>query len=233
MKPETIKVLNDAVQWLSNAEQNAYTKNALDCIHRAVALDAPAPTGKFDIWRWVMADELRPQMACIYHENGKRIASNSYILVVLTNQDYDPKFEGQMVRKDGVILEYDKYPKYESVRLKSEYLNKSARVDFSKVAAAMKQLRAYRKLTDKKAMGVAKIGGAWFDLTEFARFITFLQYKGLDEIKTQQDGKYERAWLAEHEDGSWAIIMPLYKGCDEDKCENKYFFDVELNADKQ
>ena len=225
MKKESTKALKEALLWLQRivTPDNCVT-NAIAEIRKAVALETPLTTGKFDIYKWCDDDVFRPVMSGVYYDNGKMVASDGRILCVLAGMEYPQEYEGRIRKQDGTFID-GRYPKYEAV--KTTNCNHTARVNFDAVREALRSIKAIRKTENRKAQGVCKIGGAWFDVDLFNRFITFLEYKGIDTIKTNNKDGYSRAWVAETEQGDWALVMPLYQGGGEDESD-RYFYDCNV-----
>lgn len=223
MDAKSVRALSNALDYLNAAQidYNDYRiENAVEEINRAVALETPLPTGKFDIYKWCSDDKLREVLNGVYYDQGKMIATDGHLLVVLTGIDYPENYEGKIRRRDGVFIG-GRFPRYESVRPKD--VNHTAQVDVKAVREALRSIKAIRKVEDKGQKGVCELGGSWFDVDLMAQFSTFLEYKNVTTIRTDNTDCYERPWIAEAEDGSWALIMPLVKGDKEDS--DRKFYD--------
>ena len=168
---------------------------------------------KFNIYDYVATYKSTPSpvMCGIYHNNGEMVASNSHILVVLKNQEYNPEFEGKSVWKDGTIRD-ERYPNYNSVK---PYMNtKVIKIDFDKFDTIVKEDKAKVKLMDKREKknyyGVVKVGTDYLKLELLKKLIDFMKVIGTDEIRFQEDGINKRrfAALVETEKG-WGMIMTM------------------------
>lgn len=167
---------------------------------------------KFNIYDYVSKDvNLRPAMASVHYENGEIAASDMHILVVLKNQEYEERFEGKNVMKDGLFAT-QKYPDYNSIHPQKN--TKRIKIDFDKFDEILKEDKAKVKLMDKhdkkSYYGIVKVGVDYFKLELFKKFIDFMKVIGTDEIMVQGDEITERryACLTESDKG-WGILMPL------------------------
>ena len=219
MRQTSTQALNNALMLLQGeGEPKPDISNAIQLIRMVIAMEAPI--GKFNIYKWCSTDPMRYVLSGVIYDKGRMVATNTHILVVLAGQDYPKEYEGKIRRRDGQFVE-GRMVNYEAV--KPKYTNHSARVDFNAVREALRCTNTIRKTENKKAQGICVVGGAWFDVKEFARFITFMEHKGLDTIRTNNENGIERAWIAETGQGDWACIMPLHQG-DE---RNRYFYNCE------
>ena len=166
---------------------------------------------KFNIYDYVAPKPIYISvMRGIYHNNGEIVASNTHILIVLKNQEYNKDLEGKSVCKDGTIMD-DRYPNYNSI--KPHKNTKVIKIDFDKFDAIVKDDKAKVKLMDKREKkdyyGVVKVGSDYLKLELLSKLINFMKVIGTDEIRFQEDSIKNRfACLVETEKG-WGIIMTM------------------------
>ena len=69
--------------------------------------------GKFDLLKYVAKTTIHPVMQGVLYENGKMIATNSYLLVAIT-REYSPELEGKIIDKNG-LERSGMFPNWESI----------------------------------------------------------------------------------------------------------------------
>ena len=90
--------------------------NAREAVKRSMEADLPeVKTGKpkLNIYNYTDKSASRPALRCVYHDKGYAVASDTHI-VVASKEDYDAEHEGQLVTKEGDVLD-TKFPNWRSV----------------------------------------------------------------------------------------------------------------------
>lgn len=211
MTKEQIAKLQNIMRIAENGGNNTIIDICKEIMYIDV-MNEKKKESKFNIYDYVSKDvNLRPAMASVHYEKGEIAASDMHILVVLKNQEYEERFEGKNVMKDGQFAE-QKYPDYNSIHPQKN--TKRIKIDFDKFDEILKEDKAKVKLMDKydkkDYYGVVKVGVDYFKLELFKKFVDFMKVIGTDEIAVQGDEITERryACLVESDKG-WGILMPL------------------------
>lgn len=110
-------------------------------------LISPVKTGKFNIFKWVGKDKLRPKMGCVYYKDGFAYATDSVILCKV-RMPYDPSFEGKLITPSGEELNEKPLP-YENVIPKGEGFE-TFDLDFEKLNKVLKEYKIFLKGKKKK-----------------------------------------------------------------------------------
>lgn len=117
MKPTSIKQLNEIIDRLSaiNIDDRDYNF-VKEKIANIIRVEMPTRNEKFNFYKFVSTDKIRPVMTGVYHDSGYKIASDSHILIAL-KEDYPIELEGQIMLKNGELLdkEGNKYPNWRKV----------------------------------------------------------------------------------------------------------------------
>lgn len=209
MKPESLKHLQN----LYERTEDKYFKETIEAIIR---LESETKSkGKFNLWDYVSKDDIRPAMRCVLHDSGLKVASDSYILVVL-KEDYPEDMEGKLMKKDGTIETDVKFPNWRMCIPDPKKMDVVARLDFAGIRAFEADFKAKKKL-DKRMNGYVKVGGSLFRLEYLIKAVRFMEHIGTDELMLSADGR--KAALAVSGD-SKMVLMPA--------CPREKFEDYEI-----
>lgn len=170
---------------------------------------------KFNFYDFVSKDAYKECMEGVFHTNGWMVASNSHILIA-SKENYDDKFEGKVLRKDGSEIDTTEkikmYPKWENIK-PSFNETASYKIDFSKLEEWMKLYKAHQKLMTtrerERHIEYMKIGNNFYNLKMFYTFAKGVKYLGSDSIiqSIGEDGE-KKVGYVDTEKG-WAVIMPI------------------------
>lgn len=192
-----------------------YVHERLMCALRA---EAPAVSTKFDIWKCVAKDLIRPAMEGIYHDGGYKVASDGHILVWV-KEEYPEGQEGRILKKDGSLLsEGTVYPRWRTVIPRDNAC--VVKVDIARFREAYKdwsdRMKAYRKgaTEDDPGIGKVRVGGSWFKMDKFKLAADFMEAYGLDEVRVNGENARRAAMIGSEESDGF-IIMPI--DVDDDK----------------
>ena len=215
MKPEALKELQEAVSILNYTKTDLThagedIENAIKHLRAALFMETPAPSMKFNIYDFTYDDEKsRPQMCCVHHEDGYKVASDSHLLVAVKD-DYPEDLEGKNIDKKGGEYEGN-YPKWKLV-FPSEKQDADAqdyRIDFDKLTGWKREHNAEKKTLGKYGArrALVKVGPAYFDLELLVRFAKFMKAEGADTLRIIDS---RRAAACYAENGSKGLIMPTF-----------------------
>lgn len=218
MKPEALKLLQDAVvklDWINKDAETieavkCYAEEALKNIRAALFMETPSPSMKFNIYDFTNDDGgIRPQMGCVHHEDGFKVASDCHLLIAVKDA-YPEDLEGKNINRKGEEYEGN-YPKWKMV-FPSEKQDAEAqdyRIDFDQIAGWVKENKAERKMLGKWGARTAfvKVGPAFFKLELFARFVKFMKAEGTDILRIIDS---RRAAACYAENGSKGLMMPAF-----------------------
>jgi hypothetical protein len=131
---------------------------------------------KLDLSKFVGKDDMRPVMTGILHENGLKVASDSFILVAVYAH-YKSDLEGKIVTPKGKIID-GSYPNWKSVLPAPESLEtiKLNRL-IADVSRRIKQAETIAKIDAKKVLVSLPHNGKnlYFFSDYFTRFLTFIK----------------------------------------------------------
>lgn len=147
---------------------------------------------KFNIYNYVSKDKVRPNMCGVYHCNGRRVASDSSILVVL-EETYADNLEGKIMLKNGRSVEEEfgytsPYPKYESV-FSTKEPESVIKIDFNSLPSVFNKAKMNKKMNKAEQLiqiTLPKYGqdtNIYFECDRFKKLVEFMSYIGTDEIK--------------------------------------------------
>lgn len=216
MKPIALKQLQEAIQTLSFTLANAGKDNtedtkedirkALEFINAAIFTETPNTSRKFDLYKIVADDPVRPVMCGVLHQDGYKVASDTHVLVAVKEQ-YGEDLEGHVIDKTGHDI-VGKYPKWQELFPKKEEGEGVYRVDTAAVFDFMKTVKVEEKAVGKHGIarrGYVKVGETFFRIDVFFKLCTFMDAYGATEIHTMGA---RRAAYVYAPDGSKALIMP-------------------------
>lgn len=73
-------------------------------------MPSATPTGKFDIWKFILKDKMKPALGGVFHDKGFKVASDSHILVAL-KEAYPKENEGKILDKKKAEIKGN-FPKW-------------------------------------------------------------------------------------------------------------------------
>ena len=211
MKKETEKLLNEIYNMSESKEVQEKVKQIL-------RIEAPQPNGKFDYYKYVSKDEIRPIMAGVFHYNGFKVASDCHILVAIKDEYDVSELEGKVVGKDGAFIE-GKYPNWRSVvpdftSEKHGYRTETVKIDFNKWSELMKVYKADKKVGEEKMW--VKVGSQFYKMDLFNLLTIAMKRLGTDEITNSWTQYGPTAGVCNGDDGSIALLMPATRAYDID-----------------
>lgn len=199
----------DKINLINNLTDNETIKALCNEILYIDACNTTVKNSRFDIYKYVGKDKARELLQGVYYNNGDIVATDSYLLVVLQNQTYNPMYEGKIMSKTGEIIE-GKYPNYKSItpaKLNNYILTQ---FDYSRLEEINKsdkaKVMAMQDCEKKHYTPVVKIGNAYFQLDLINRLVTFMRHIGTNEIYAP--GESNRFVYVKGRDG-WAIVCPI------------------------
>ena len=199
----------DKINLINNLTDNETIKGLCNEILYIDACNTTVKNSRFDIYKYVGKDKARERLQGVYYNNGDIVATDSYLLVVLQNQTYNPMYEGKIMSKTGEIIEGE-YPNYQSImpaKLDNYILT---RLDYSRLEEINKsdkaKVMAMQDCDKKYYTPVVKIGNAYFQLELINRLVTFMRHIGTNEIYAP--GESSGFVYVKSRDG-WAIVCPI------------------------
>lgn len=90
---------------------------------------------------WLLKDKnnLRENLKGAFYEDGRIVATDAHVLIVLENQNYPEEFEGKIVSPDGDFIEA-KYPQWRSVIPDPKKMTE-IKPDWAKVKSDLKEVK--------------------------------------------------------------------------------------------
>jgi len=164
---------------------------------------------KFNPYKYVSKDEMRPAMTGVLHSNGYKVATNTHILVAYKD-DYNDDLESKIVNKKGAIIDA-RYPNWEAVVPADDNLQYFD-LDTSKMTAILAKYKLDKKV-DKDSKKFINFKGTHFNVEYFASLCAFADFIGAKQIGLSSD--LTRACKV-HASGNVGILIPVMNDCFED-----------------
>lgn len=215
-----------AIKNLAEREDATTADNVfvLDQLRRFLTSNAPDPSnGKFDLYKYVAKDKLRPVLNAVYHENGFRVATDAVILVALAAQEYAPEYEGKIIDAKAAEVE-GRFPNWRNVIPSVEKQPLSWKIDRPAIVEAVKVAKQRRK-EDKAAKTFVKVMGVGFDPEFLLKLADFAAFTASDTLRLSDPDRGVAVYAA---DGSVGLLMPVRL---EDGGEYDNFLTVDLTPD--
>ena len=200
----------EKINLINNLTDNETIKVLCNEILYIDACNTTVKNSKFDIYKYVSKDKARERLQGVYYNNGDIVATDSYLLVVLQNQKYNPAYEGKIIGKSGKIFE-GKYPNYKLLIMPAKLDNYVlTQLDYNRLEEINKsdkaKVMAMQDFEKKHYTPVVKIGDAYFKLELVNKLATFMRHIGTNEIYAPQESN--KNLHVKGKDG-WAIICPI------------------------
>lgn len=199
MKPESLKAMQNLIK---NVEYNVKDEQLAKYLKyeftRIIRIESPQSSKpKFDFYKYVAKDNLRPAMCGIFHDKGQKVVSDTHILIA-KKEDYPEEYEGKILGKDGNFID-GKFPNYESVfpdLKKNSYTEHE--VDFEAFADFVLQTKATAKLRGSDtSFAFVQIGGCYFKLQLFQLLVSYMKEIGAKTIWTAIREIHASKWDSE------------------------------------
>lgn len=231
-KQQIEKVLDKLQDFLKQEQKIGMSRVSISLIEEYVKqlnniLISPVKTGKFNVLKWVGKDKCRPKLGCLYYKDGFAYATNMHILCKV-RMAYDPSFEGKLITPSGEELNEKPLP-YEKVIPNGEGFE-TFDLDFEKLNKVLKEYKIFLKGKKKKdCFSCIKIKTenkeVYFRIDLLEKIATLMNYLGTNKIFV-----YSEATAAKivGNDGSVAVIMPLYREILKDSSPEENIFRAEL-----
>lgn len=181
-----------------------------DKVLQILRIEQSQAKGKFDYYKFVSKDEIRPIMTGVFHDNGFKVASDCHILVAIKD-DYDvSELEGKVVGKDGAFIE-GKYPNWRGVipdftSEKHGYKTEVVKIDFDRWMKFMQIYKADKRLNQEKMW--VKVGGQFYKVDSFNLLTIAMRRLGVNEITNSWTQYGSTAGVCNGRDGGIALLMP-------------------------
>lgn len=226
-KQQMEKVLDNLQAFLKQEKRSGRVTVNIDLVEDRLRqlnniLISPVKTGKFNIFKWVSKDKLRPKLGCVYYKDGYAYATDTHILCKV-RMAYDPSFEGKLITPSGEELNDNPLP-YENVIPKGDGYE-ICELDFDRLNEVLKEYKIFLKGKNKKeCFSCIKLQTenkeVYFRIDLLEKIATLMNYLGTNKIFV-----YSEATAAKivGNDGSVAVIMPIYCAALEDYYEENIF----------
>lgn len=231
-KQQIEKVLDKLQDFLNQEQKIGMSSVSISLIEEYVKqlnniLISPVKTGKFNIFKWVGKDKSRPKLGCVYYKDGYAYATNMHILCKV-RMEYNPSFEGKLIAPDGEELNEKPLP-YENVIPKGDGYE-ICELDFDRLNKVLKEHKLFLKGKKKKeCFSCIKIKTenkeVYFRIDLLEKIATLMNYLGTNKIFVYSE---ETAAKIVGNDGSVAVIMPLYREILKDSSPEENIFRAEL-----
>lgn len=179
MKKETEKKIVKLIQQLAGREEWSHVVQELQGILACEANDVKL--GKLDLYKFTSKDDLRPVLCGVYHSEGWKVATNGHILIAC-KQDYAEEKEGQVIAKDGTVIE-DRYPNWRSVIYMMNDEWNTFRLNTSELSEAMRMIKVHTKLYGKGSCMLSIDDKVWLEPNMFHLFATAMKEAGVDTLR--------------------------------------------------
>lgn len=200
----------DKLSEIYNALNNTENQRLADLVQQVIRAEATteAKGGKFDYFKYVAADGIRPIMQCVFHDEGYKVASDAHILIAIKDS-YPSEWEHKLLHADGSFEDHGIYPKWRSVIPKPDGYE-PYKVDRKAFYEWLTQKRSELKAETGKGKKFVngwsyQFGPARFNAELFDKLLTAMERIGTDVLmlKDARSSAY-----AQTEDGT-ALLMPV------------------------
>lgn len=225
MKQTSITKLSEVYNNLNaryNGESYSYDdKYMADLIKEVIRAESIAkPKGsKFDIYNYVYrADDLRPVMTGVFHDEGWRVASDTHLLFA-EKAEYAEEFEHTILKKDGSFVEPATYPKWRCVLPRDDEDGyKPYEFDAQKFYDWLEEKRTQYKTEYGKGTKFAyswrvSVGPACLKAELFDKIVTAMKYLGATQLYVKDA---RRAVYAKTDKGIILLMPVIQDGKEED-----------------
>lgn len=208
MKATSLQKLSEVYNYLTDGLGEGEDLRMAGLIQEVIRAESPdVKAGMFNIFDFVGKDKIRPQMCCVYHDEGVKVASDAHILVVV-KESYPEEYEHKLLRKDGAF-EKCKYPNYRQIKQDMKDVEPT-KIDAEKFYAWLKVRRAEFKAETGTSRNwndswYVKVGLAYLRAKHFDKLLKAMARLGTDELFVKDS---HRAVQADSEDG-WVALMPV------------------------
>lgn len=220
MKTNSEKLLNEI--YVYSDDPNIKKK-----VLQILRIEQSQAKGKFDYYKFVSKDEVRPVLTGVYHDNGFKVATDAFILVAIKDE-YDDELECKVLKKDGTLLTtdavYTKYPNWRAVipdltASAREKKTEAVKINFAKWNEIMATWKAEKKVGEEKR--AVRVGKAYYSVEKFNLLVLALKKLGVSEfINTWTvrgiakgteivEEDMPGAGFVRTSDGSVALLMPF------------------------
>lgn len=201
-----------------------------DKVLQILRIEQSQAKGKFDYYKFVSKDEIRPVMTGVYHDNGFKVASDYHILVAI-KEGYSNELEGKSLCKNGEFAD-GRYPNWRSVTPQLSELGARKKqvveIDFAKWDEVFSVYKAEKKLGEQKQH--VKVGESYYKVELFALVVAAMKRIGTSEWMNTYayevtmmgseavERKRPRTGISQNESGDLVLLMP----CDYDGEDGYY-----------
>lgn len=97
--------------------------------------------GGINLTDWLLRDKRDPKQILkgAFYKDGRIVATDAHVLIVLENQNYPEEFEGQVVSPDGDFIE-GRFPKWECI-IPDQKKMTEIKPDWAKVKSDLKEVK--------------------------------------------------------------------------------------------
>lgn len=213
MKTNSEKLLNEI--YVMTEDQKIKDK-----VLQILRIEASQAKGKFDYFKYVSKEEVKQVLTGVYHDNGFKVATDSFILIAFKDEYDMGELEGKVLKKDGTILTDVKYPNWRivipdlTVRDKK---SETVQIDFTKWDEIMAMWKAEKKVGEEKK--AVKVGSAYYNVERFNLLVLALKKLGVSEFVNTWSHTVDEAvpgvGFYKANDGSVALLMPCIVDAEE------------------
>ena len=206
----------ESEKWLNEIYVMTEDQKIKDKVLQILRIEAPQPNGKFDYYKYVSKELVRPIMTGVFHDNGFKVATDCHIIVAIKDGYDVSELEGKVVGKDGAFIEGN-YPKWRAVipdfiSEKHGYRTETVKIDFNKWGEFMKVYKADKKLNQERMW--IKIGEQIYKVDLFNLLTIAMKRIGTNEITNSWSQYGVTAGVCNGSDGSIALLMPAMRAHD-------------------
>lgn len=216
MKQETEKRIVKLIQQLTGREEWGHVVQELQGILVCEANDVKL--GKLDLYKFTAKDDLRPVLTGVHHSEGWQVATDGHMLIAC-KQDYAEEKEGQIVAKDGKVIE-GRYPNWRSVIPVMNDEWKTFRLNTTELSAAMRQIKVHTKVYGKGSCMISIEDKVWLDPNMFQLFATAMKEAGVDTLRYHS----ETRGIVVVTDTMQLLLMPKWPPTEEELADAYWLY---------
>lgn len=194
------ELITKAIGFLPAYNRTPNEQQIMDLLTAFLLSNAVAESSKFNLLDYVGKEPLRPNLTGVYYTEGKKVATDAWVLICLAEQ-YPYELEGKIIDKKGQVIGA-KYVDY--MRVKPSDCTTEVRLDFARIAEMAKEAKLYKRIGDGGGVAVKVAENTFYAPDLLQKIAVFAKHIGTDKLMINDMSK---GFVECGE--SWALIMNI------------------------
>lgn len=173
-------------------------------LNEIILIETANPSSKFNWYKYVGKAVTLPGIRGIYHKNGYKVATDSYILIA-EFCEYDNELEGNILSKDGSFID-GRFPNWQAAIPSDEKRVGSVKIDFDRWTQIYKQYTADKKMGCQYSY--TKVGNRLYEMELFQKFVAWMKHIGATELFENSDREGQIMATVVRNNNNVGLLMP-------------------------